>query len=64
MENKKIKITISVIIALFLILILSACTTPKTIEFGKKCTGDGSVYSYVWIKDKNTDANIKSTNCI
>jgi hypothetical protein len=60
MIKKIYKITLS----LFLLITVVSCTTPKTIEFGKKCTGDGKVYSYVWIKDKNSDANIKPTNCV
>ena len=57
--------TNKIIVTILGLLLFVSCTkTPKKIECGKQCTGDGSVYSYVWIKDVIGETDVKKTNCI
>ena len=44
-----------------LIFLTMSCTSK--IELGKKCTQDGKVYSYIWIKEKPVDQTIMYNNC-
>ena len=56
--------TNKIIVTILGLLLFVSCTkNPKKIEFGKQCTGDGSVYSYVWIKDAIGETDVKKTNC-
>lgn len=57
------KIVIGLIVVSFLLILLTACTPTKKIEFGKQCTKDGSVYSYVWIKDASGETDVNKNNC-
>jgi PBP1b-binding outer membrane lipoprotein LpoB len=52
------KIIISIIAFVFL---LTSCSSK--IEFGKQCTQDGKVYSYVWFKQKPVTKTIMFNNC-
>ena len=54
--------------SLLCMLVLISCTTAKDrdtykIQFGKKCTKEGTQYSYVWFHTVYGDQQVKSEYC-
>lgn len=49
-------------------LVLISCTTAKDretykIQFGKKCTKEGTQYSYIWFHTTIGEQQVKSNYC-
>lgn len=56
------------IVSLLCMLVLISCTTSKDrdtykIQLGKKCTKEGTQYSYIWFHTVYGDQQVKSEYC-